>query len=103
MTAVAAAAVNESAGDAVDAGDILHAALERGEWTSQVGGHSCHSLAACCPGMGSLLRWACGVGVQLPPRKAAAVGGTCSNCGWRAACHPGGKRNLKSRIKTGGD
>lgn len=101
MTAAAAAAVSEDAGGAADAGGILHAALKRGEWTSQVGGRSCLPLAACYPGMDSLPTWACGVGVQLPPRKeaAVAVGGTCSNCGWRAACHPGGKRNLKSRIK----
>lgn len=86
-------------GGAADAGGILHAAWERGEWTSQAGGHSSHLLAACHPGMGSFLGLACGGEARPPLQRASAAAGTCSSCDWRAACHPGGKRNLKGKIK----
>lgn len=102
MTAAAAgvaAAVGGSVGDAVDAGGNLHAASGAGAWTSLVGGHNLHHPAAFLLGMGNLLGLECGVGEQHPLRRglAAAAAGTCSNCGWRAACHPGVKRNLPSK------
>lgn len=96
---VAAAAVGGSAGDAVDAGGNLHAALGAGAWTSLVEGHNLHHPAAFLLGMGNPLGLECGVGEQHPLRRglAAAAAGTCSSCGWRAACHQGGKRNLPSK------
>lgn len=102
MTAAAAgvaAAVGGSAGDVVDAGGNLHAASGAGAWTSLVEGHNLHHPAAFLLGMGSPLGLECGVGEQYPLRRglAAAAAGTCSNCGWRAACHQGVKRNLPSK------
>lgn len=103
MFVAAAAAENGSVGGAADAGDILHAALGRDEWTSQEEeDHSCLLLAACYPGMDSLLRLECEVGVELPLKKVPAAAGTCSNCGWRAAFHPAGKRNLRKRLRGKG-
>lgn len=104
MTAAAAgagvaAAAGGSAGDVVDAGGNLHAALGAGAWTSLVEGHNLHHPAAFLLGMGSPLGLECGVGEQHPLRRglAAAAAGTYSNCGWRAACHQGEKRNLPSK------
>lgn len=107
MTAAAAgagvaAAVGGSAGDVVDAGGNLHAALGAGAWTSLVEGHNLHHPAAFLLGMGNPLGLECGVGEQHPLRRglAAAAAGTCSNCGWRAACHQGEKRNRAEKKMT---
>lgn len=98
----AAVAAGGSAGGAVGAGGILHAASGAGAWTSQVGGHNHHPPAVYPPGVGSPLGWGCGVGEQHPLMKGpAAAGGTCSSCGWRAACHQGEKRNLKEEGGEG--
>lgn len=103
MTAAAAgadvaAAVGGSVGDVVDAGGNLHAASGAGAWTSLVEGHNLHHLAAFLLGMGNPLELECGVGEQNPLRRGlAAAAGTCNNCGWRAACHQGEKRNLPGK------
>lgn len=91
-----AAAVGGSASD-VDAGGSLHAALGVGAWTSLVEGHNLHHPAASPLGMDNPLGLECGVGEQHPLMRDLAAAGTCSSCGWRAACHQGEKRSLPSR------
>lgn len=104
MTAAAgadvAAAVGGSVGDVADAGGSLHAALEVGAWTSLAEGHNLHHPAVSPLGMGNPLGLECGVGEQHPlMRGLAAAAGTCSSCGWKAACHQGEKRNLPSKRR----
>lgn len=107
MTAAAAgadvaAAVGGSVGDVVDAGGSLHAALGVGAWTSLVEGHNLHHPAVLPLGMGNPLGLECGVGEQHPLMRglaAAAAAGTCSSCGWKAACHQEEKRNLPSKRR----